>query len=148
LRKAYKKKLLLILVELGLIFSMGFLPVYTGEQSSGLNGQRYRRKMVSVEKAFLTVSAFSWQPKPRHGERHFLSGAPKMTANSHFIREHQKKAGLENSGMMEVRHHFLPKKQGRKYNSDNMNGNSPYTAIEIDLYVSLPLRTLGCGRTI
>jgi hypothetical protein len=32
-----KKKLILILVGLGLIFSMGFLPAYTGEQSGGLN---------------------------------------------------------------------------------------------------------------
>ena len=45
--------------------------------------------------------------------------------------------------MMEKRHHFIPKKQGRKYNADSMNGLSLYTAMEIDLYVRSPVENSG-----
>ena len=34
-------------------------------------------------------------------------------------------------GLVSENRHFIPKKLGRKYNAINMNGDSPYKAMEI-----------------
>jgi hypothetical protein len=115
------------------------------DNQAGVDSAWQREKLeagkILVDRAREAPAA---RPKQSEGTAPMMMGSHwiELVEIDHFIPEDEY-LHPENSGMMRLRHHFIPKKLWRKYNAVSMNGDSPNESNGDDRCVRSPAENSG-----